>query len=108
MVSKKGKYLNETYIDYIKNINRFSYSIIPYGFSENEYYFAIITKEGSNIICKKYKYISNENRIDYINDHYYTAQDDTKNNISCELIYYNNDKVFFCIYGSWYILILRF
>ena len=59
MISKKGKYHTESYIDYIKSYEHFSYKIIPYEFSENEYYFAIITKEGSNIICKKYKYISN-------------------------------------------------
>ena len=101
LFSKNGDYITYLDLDYIKYYDKISYSIIPHGNLENDYYFDIITREGNKFMCRKYKYNSNEKLISFINyyDHY--TDDGEKNNISCEWMYYSGKRVIFCLYGSY-------
>ena len=51
-ISKEGKYLTELSIDYMETGN--SYPIIPYGHSDNEYYFFIISVDDKTYKFRKY------------------------------------------------------
>ena len=88
ILSKNGQFLKDLYVDYVKFYDLIPYSLIPYDCSENEYYFAIITKESNIIKCKKYKYNSIDNEITSVNEHSYNTVEGDKKNISCELMYY--------------------
>jgi hypothetical protein len=70
IINKYGTYITDFRIDYLDtNGGTNFYSIIPYGHSNNEYYFYIITKikndiNNNIIIARKYKYDSNINSVE--------------------------------------------
>ena len=88
--------------NFVSNEKNF-YSIIPYGHLENEYYFYIITKTSKYAIeGRKYIYYSN-NKSFFLNNTYndYINNEANEISISCQLMYYSNDKVISCFHGSW-------
>ena len=99
IISKNGKYLTQYTLDYIKD--QF-YPIIPYGHSNNEYYYSIISIEGGELLFRKYIYNSENNSVSYNDSYIYNIGPYFSQNIACELMYYLGNKVIICFYGNWY------
>ena len=107
IINKYGTYITDFRIDYLDtNGGTNFYSIIPYGHSNNEYYFYIITKikndiNNNIIIARKYKYDSNNNSVELINTYEYINNDSDQLSITCELMYYSQEKYIACFYGKY-------
>ena len=98
IVSKTGDYLTEYTLDYMRN--KSSYPIIPYGHSETQYYYFIITVEDNVVKFRKYIYNSYSNNIIKENTYTYdTTKSSVYGAIGCQLMNYTNQKVISCMYG---------
>ena len=95
--SKKNINLIET--------NNYIYSIVPYGHSNHEYYFAIIYPDNkdNNLYIIKCKFDSSTNQTSYESPTAYNYIDliGVKNSISCQLMSYYDKNVINCLYGSY-------
>ena len=100
VISKRGEFLCHFTIDYSKT--RVGNQIIPYGHSDNSYYFVIMTLENSNIHIRKYKYDSTINKVNYEGYYNFYTGENKYSYLSCELMdYSSSSKVIFCFYGAW-------
>ena len=99
LISKNGIFLTELSIDYMNQ--EYTYPIVPYGYSDNEYYFLIISTDEKNFIFRKYIYNSSSNTIVFSNYYNYTAETNHYKSLTCELMNYSGDKVIACFWGTW-------
>ena len=97
--SEEFTFINETMV----------HSIIPYGHSGFNYYFAIIfsNNEFNSLIFKKCTYNSESKTISSNSNFSFSAKDQYNNSLifsksfSCKLMIYNNKDVINCIYGNY-------
>ena len=99
IISKSGVFLTEYAINYMQI--RYSYPIIPYDNSGDEYYFFIISIEGQSFLFRKYIYNSSSNSVSFNISYSYNTYMDIYKSIACELMDYSSQKVVSCIYGVW-------
>ena len=99
LISKNGIFLTELSIDYMSK--EYTYPIVPYGYSDNEYYFLIISTDTNSFIFRKYIYNSSSNTIIFSNSYNYTTGVTHYKSLSCELMNYSGDNVIACFWGTW-------
>ena len=77
-----------------------SFSIIPYGHNEDNYYFYIIYTSGNNICYTRIIFLRNLNDIDIQEVKSFSMEDRTLSQYSsCGLMNYNGLKIINCFYG---------
>lgn len=103
--SKFGEFLSSQELGYLSSST--CYSIVPYGHSNNLYYFALMYISGKSIIFKNYRFNSLSNETSQFQSFSYTTNItgnlNPENAISCSLMKYSNKNVITCFYGSEYI-----
>ena len=106
LFSSTGEYLMDAIASYIYPVGNRN-SIVPYGYSNNSYYFySIYNQQNSNSAYYiKYNYNLSSNTIissssKTINQYSYFCSDSTHetNYISCQSIYYSRKKSFICFF----------
>ena len=75
------------------------YSLVAYGHSNKNYYYALIFTESTNIIFDTYEFSSNSNKISFKNSSFYDTLNNFTIEISCQLMNYSNNKAITCFYG---------
>ena len=100
ILSKTADLLCHITLDYI--YYRVAYQIVPYGHSNNDYFFAIICVEKNSFIFRNYIFHFPDKNVELEGIYNYSCSNTLRElSISCELMNYNNDKVIVCFSGEW-------
>ena len=81
------------------------YSLIAYGHSNQNFYYALIFTESTNIIFDTYEFSSSSNKITFKNSSSYNTLNNFDVEISCQLMNYSNNNIITCFYGYNYYFI---
>ena len=98
--SEDGLLLSNISIPYY-NIGKI-YSLVAYGHSNNNYYYALIFTENKNIVFNNYEFCSITNITTFHNTSYYDTSKKIYIEQSCQLMNYSNKNVITCFYGNYY------
>ena len=75
------------------------YSLVAYGHSNQNFYYALIFTESTNIIFDTYEFSSSSNMITFKNSSSYNTLNNFDVEISCQLMNYSNNNIITCFFG---------
>ena len=103
LFSKNETFILNKKINFTEPINKHSI-VVPYGHSNNEYYFSIIYINNTSLIFKKGIFNSRSKDISFFNPIYQRQNFSSlkTSSFSCKLMKYNKTNIINCIYGNSY------